>query len=186
MTWKSAFIRILLFGALLLSGPVLADEDFSNIFDGKKLSPAARDRAFEGKVYLLLDQLDDKSAKYVRLTRFENTIVITGEVDNSKNAKLIDALVLDAAGIKRETPAGTVVVPEKDRACGGRPATGNTKRRMIVTGDRDCSSLRGAASGQVKGRVYNHLGVAAPQPAMKVAQSKLLLAKTVLELVDSG
>lgn len=186
MSLKSAFSRVLLFGALVLSGPILAVEDFSNIFDRNKLSPAAQDRAFEGKAYLLLDQLADTAAKYVQLTRFGNTIVITGEVENSTQAKAIDALVLDAAGIKRETPAGTVVVPEKDRACGGKPAMGNVKRRMIVKGNKDCSSLRGAEPGQARGRVYNHLGVAAPQPAMKVAESNLLLAGTVLELVDSG
>ena len=178
MLWKETF-SWLLFAALTLSGAIQAG-------DGKQLSPAAQDRAFENKVYRLLDQQAGKAAQYVQLTRFKNTIVITGEVENSSHASVIDALVLDAAGIKRETPAGSTVVPENARECGGKPAMGNVKRRQIVKADRDCSSLRSDGPGQARGRVYNHLGVAAPDPSLKLAQSNLLLAETVLELVDSG
>ena len=180
LTWT------LLFGALALSGVIQADEDFSAALDSKRQSPAALDRAFEGKVYQLLDQRVDLAARYVQVTRFGNTIVITGEVEKSDTAKQIDALVMKAAGIKRETPAGSAVVAEKDKECGGKPATGNAKRKLIVTGNKDCSSLRGDESDQARGRFYNHLAVGAPDAPGKVAAANLLLAETVFELVDAG
>ena len=186
MLLKSTCIWILLFAALTLSGPILADEDYSNLFEGKQSTLAAQDRAFESKVYLLIDQLADSIARYVQVTRFGNTIVITGEVEKSSYSTGIDVLILDAAGIKRETPGGTAVVPTKNRDCGGKPAIGNVKRRQIVKGNKDCSSLRGDARGQARGMVYNHLAVGAPAPALKIAKANLLLAETVLELVDSG
>ena len=179
MLWNKSFSWLLLSAALALSGAIRADDD-------KQLSPAAQDRTFENMGYLLLDQEAGAAARYVRLTRFKNTILITGEVENSSHASVIDALVLDAAGIKRETPAGTTVVPKKHRECGGKPVTGNVKRQQIVKADRDCSSLQSDASGQSRGRVYNHLSVAAPDPSMKLAQSNLLLAETALELVEAG
>ena len=185
MQWKSPIARVL-FLTLSLCGPIQADEDFFNTFAGKQLSPAAQDRAFEDKVYRLLDQQAGAAAKYVQLTRFENILVITGEVKNSSHASVVDELVLNAAGIKRETPAGSAVLPEKDRECGGLPAMGNIKRKQIVTRDRDCSSLRKDKSGEARGSVYNHLAIAAPDPALKVAAANLLLAETIMELVEAG
>ncbi len=184
--WKSASVWILLFGMVTLSGLVRADSGFLDMFDEGESSAAAKDRAFEGKVYDLLEQQAGVVSKYVQVTRFGNIIVITGEVKESAHATVIDGLVLEAAGIKRETQAGSTVVPEKKRECGGRAATGNTKRRMIVTGKKDCSSLRSDEPGQAKGKVYNHIAVAASDTAKKVAAANLLLAEAVLELVDAG
>ncbi len=186
MLWRKTCNSILLSGALTLSGPMLADEGILNFSDGGKASPAAQDRAFEARAHRLLDQLADSAARYVTVTRFENTIIITGEVKSSSDASVVDALVLDAAGIKRETPAGSMVMPARDRECGGKPAMGNVKRRQTVKGDRDCSSLRGGEPGKARGRVYNHLAVGASDPPMKVARTNLLLAETMLELVDAG
>jgi len=184
--WKSASVWMLLIGMVTLSGSIRAGEGFLNMFDEGESSSAARDRAFEGKVYDLLEQQAGVVSKYVQVTRFGNIIVITGEVKESAHATVIDGLVLEAAGIKRETQAGSTVVPEKKRECGGRAATGNTKRRMIVTGKKDCSSLRSDEPGQAKGKVYNHIAVAASDTAKKVAAANLLLAEAVLELVDAG
>ena len=186
MLWKSILAWTLLFGVVTLSGSIQADEDFWGVFDGGKPSSATQDRAFEGKVYDLLEQQTGVVSRYVQVTRFGNTIVITGEVENSAHATVIDGLVLESAGIKRETQAGSAVVPEKDRECGGKPATGNAKRRLIVKGKKDCSSLRSDEPGQARGRVYNHLAVAALDPSRKVAAAKLLLAEAVMELVDAG
>ena len=186
MLWKSSSTWILLFAMVVLSGSIRADWGFSGVLDEDQPSPAAHDHAFEGKAYNLMEQQAGSAALYVQVTRFGNTIVITGEVKDSADARMIDELVLNAAGIKRETNAGSVVVPEKDRECGGRAATGNAKRRMIVTGKKDCSSLRSDEPEQARGRVYNHLALAAPDPSMKVAAAKLLLAETAMELVDAG
>jgi hypothetical protein len=186
MFWRSASVWILLFGMVTLSGLVRADSGFLDMFDEGGASSAAKDRAFEGKVYDLLERQAGAVAKYVQVTRFGNIIVITGEVKESAHATVIDGLVLEAAGIKRETQTGSTVVPEKKRECGGRAATGNAKRRMIVTGKKDCSSLRSDEPDQAKGRVYNHLAVSGSDPAMKVAAANLLLAEAVLELVDAG
>jgi len=182
MLRKSVCAWILLFGMVALSGSIHA----AGGAGVKQLSPAALDRLFEDEVYLHLEQQVGSAARYVQVTRFGNTIVITGEVENAAHAKVIDELVLDAAGVKRETPAGATVVPEKSRGCGGRPASGNVKRRQIVSGNRDCSSLRSDQPGQVKGKVYNHLGVTASDSAWKVAVANLLLAETIVELVDAG
>jgi len=149
MLWRKTCNSILLSGALTLPGSILADEGISDFSDAGKASPAAQDRAFEGKVHRLLDQLADSAARYVTVTRFGNTILITGEVKSSSDANVVDALVLAAAGIRRETPAGSVVMPGRDR-------------------------------------VYNHLAVGASDPPMKVAKTNLLLAETMLELVDAG
>ena len=186
MLWKSASVWILLFDMVTLSGSVRADGDFWDIFDERQQSPAAQDRIFEGKVYSFLEQQAGAKAKYVQVTRFGNIIVITGEVKNSAEAALIDGLVLEAAGIQRETQAGSTVVPEKDRECGGKAASGNAKRKMIVTGKKDCSSLRSDEPKQARGKVYNHLAVEASDPSMKIAAANLLLANVVLELVDAG
>ena len=186
MLWKSASTWILLFTLAALSGPARPDWGFSGVLDEEQPSPAAHDYAFEGKAYHLLEQQIGPAARYVQVTRFGNTIVITGEVKDSADARLIDELVLKAAGIKRETNAGSTVVPEKDKECGGKPATGNAKRRMIVTGKKNCSSLRSDKPDQARGRVYNHLALAAPDPSMKVAAANLLLAETAVELVDAG
>ena len=186
MLWKSVSAWIVLFGLVTSSGLVRAVGDFSDLLDDKQLSPAALDRAFEGGVYRLLEQKVGAAARFVQLTRFGNTIVISGEVEKSVDAKKIDGLVLKAAGIKREAPGGSAVVPEKDRECDGKPATGNAKRKLIVTGKKDCSSLRSDESGQARGRVYNHLAVGAADAPNKIAAAKLLLAETVVELVDAG
>lgn len=186
MLWKSILVWIMLLGVAILSGSIQADGDFRDLFDRGKPSSATQDRAFEGKVYDLLEQQAGVASRYVQVTRFGNIIVITGEVKDSAHATVIDGLVLDAAGIKRETHADTTVVPKKDRECGGKPVAGNAKRRLIVTGKKDCSSLRSDEPGQARGRVYNHLGVAAPDPSRKVAAAKLLLAEAVVELVDAG
>jgi hypothetical protein len=184
--WKTASVWMLLFCMVPLSGSLQADSDFWGAFEGGQLSPAAQDRIFEGKVYGLLEQQAGAVAKYIEVTRLGNIIVITGEVTDSAHATVIDGLVLEAAGIKRETGAGEKVVPERDRECGGRIVTGNAKRRMIVSGKKDCSALRSDEPGQAKGKVYNHIAVAVSDPAMKVAAANLLLAKAVLELVDAG
>ncbi len=186
MLRKSFLAWTLLSSMVTLSGSIQAKEGFFIIPGGEQLSPAALDRAFEARAYSLLDQEIGSAAKHVQVTRFGNTIVITGEVENSAHAMVIDDLVLNAAGIKRETQTGSAVVPEKDRECGGRPVTGNAKRRLIVTGNKDCSSLRGDESGQARGRVYNHLAVAASDPPRKIAAAKLLLAEAVMKLVDAG
>jgi hypothetical protein len=180
MLRKSVCVWVLLFGMVALSGSLQSAEV-------QEVSPAALDRLFEGQVYLHVDQQVGSAARHVQVSRFGNTIVITGEVENAAHAKVIDELVLDAAGIKRETPAGATVVPENSRECGGRRASGgNVKRRQIVSGNRDCSSLRSDQTGQAKGRVYNHLGVAASDPAWDVAVANLLLAEATVELVDAG
>ncbi len=186
MLRKSILAWTLLSGIVTLSGSIQAEGGFFNEPGGKQLSPAAQDRVFAARVYSLLDQETGPVAKHVQVTRFGNTIVITGEVENSAHATVIDGLVLESAGIKRETQAGSAVVPEKDRECGGKPATGNAKRRLIVKGKKDCSSLRSDEPGQARGRVYNHLAVAALDPSRKVAAAKLLLAEAVVELVDAG
>ena len=186
MFWRSAGFWILLFGMVTLSGSIRADRGFLDMFDEGESSSAAQDRAFEGKVYDLMEQQAGAVSRYVQVTRFGNIIVISGEVKDSAHATVIDGLVLEAAGIKRETQAGSTVVPEKKRECGGRAVTGNTKRRMIVTGKKDCSSLRSDKPEQAKGKVYNHIAVAASDTAKKVAVANLLLAEAVLELVDAG
>ena len=165
MLWKSAGAWILLLSLLISSGSIRADWGFSGMLEDVQPSLAAHDHAFEGKVYHLMEQNAGPEARYVRVIRFGNTIVITGEVKDSADARMIDELVLNAAGIKRETNTGSTVVPEKDRECGGRPATGNAKRRMIVTGKKDCSSLRSDEPDQARGRVYNHLALAASDPS---------------------
>jgi len=179
MLRNSVCTLMLLFGMLALSGSIQAARV-------PGVSPAALDRLFEGEVYLQVDQQVGAAARYVEVTRFGNTIVITGEVENASHATVIEDLVLEAAGVKRETPAGNAVVPERQKECGGKAATGNDKRRQIVSGSRDCSSLRGDQPGRAKGRVYNHLGVAAPDPAWSVAVANLLLAEAIVELVDAG
>jgi hypothetical protein len=120
MLRKSVCAWILLFGVVALSGSFQA----AGGAEVKQPSPAALDRLFEGEAYLHMDQQVGSAARYVQVTRFGNTIVITGEVDNAAHAKVIDMLVLDVAGVKRETPAGNTVVPENSRECGGRPAPG--------------------------------------------------------------
>lgn len=186
MFWRTASAWILLFGMVALSGSIRADGGFLDMFNEGESSSAAQDRVFESKVYDLLERQAGAVSRYVQVTRFGNIILITGEVKDSAHAMVIDGLVLEAAGIKRETQAGSTVVPEKKRECGGRAATGNTKRRMIVTGKKDCSSLHSDKPEQAKGKVYNHIAVAASDTAKKVAAANLLLAEAVLELVDAG
>ena len=127
MLRKSVCAWIVLFGMMALSGSIHAAGE-------EGVSPAVQDRLFESEVYHHMDQQVGLVARYVQVTRFGNNIVITGEVENAAYSKVIDMLVLDAAGVKRDTSSGNTVVPIKNKGCGGRPASGgNVKRRQIVS-----------------------------------------------------
>jgi hypothetical protein len=158
-------------------------------FTARSLSQAGLDRAFECQVQQLVDEHADRlQGADVVVTRFGNTIVITGQAQDAGGRARIDKLVLDAAGISREQVDAPTVVPAKTRGCEGRALAANTKRKSILKTNRDCSSLRvdDEPEAETKGQVYNHVGLASPDPAMQLARQELLAAQARLSLLDNG
>ena len=175
---------------LLLLGflPAHAGWEFPE-FTARPQSQAGLDRAFECQVQQLVDEHADRlQGADVVVTRFGNTIVITGQAQDADGRAYIDRLVLDAAGITREQVDAPTVVPAKTRGCEGRALAANTKRKSILKTNRDCSSLRvdSDTGAETKGQVFNHVGLASPDPAMQLARQELLAAQARLSLLDSG
>jgi len=145
------------------------------------------DRAFEVEVYHLLQQrLGGEAVRYVRITRFGNTLLLTGAVPDAAVRDEVDAVVLEAAGIRREEPDTSEVVPVRTRDCGGKPVIGNVRRKQIVSGDKDCSALRAEPKAEATGQLYNHIELVASDPARHVAAADVLAAQARLALVEAG
>jgi hypothetical protein len=164
--------------ASVAAGPGLPDEPHS---------AGELDRAFEVEVYHLLQQrLGAEVVRYVRITRFRNTLLLTGEVHSDALRAEVDAVVLEAAGIRREADDTTGVVPARTRNCGGRPVTGNVRRKQIVRSDTDCSALRAGTEALATGHLYNHLGLVSSEPDRHAAVADVLAAQARLALVEAG
>lgn len=181
--------KILRAGLLLLAIqlPAYAGWGFPE-FNASAPGPAAMDRAFECEVQQLMEEHADRlQGVDAVVTRFGNTIVITGQARDAGDRARVDKLVLDVAGITREQPGEATVVPASTRGCEGRTVAANTKRRSILDSSKDCSSLRGEDDLQVtlKGQVFNHIGVASPDPVAQLARAELLAAQARLALIDS-
>lgn len=151
------------------------------------LPPGELDRAFELEAYHLLTQrLGLDATRYVRVTRFGNTILLTGTARSAAERAQVEELLLEVAGIRRETPDSAVVVPRRSRDCGDRPVLGNARRRQIVRGGEDCSALRAEDEAPATGRLYNQLGNAAADPDRELAAADLLAARARYALVEAG
>ena len=171
-------------GGLLLGMAALATSAQAAGAGVKQPSPAALDHLFEDEVYLRMDLDIGAAARYVLVTRIGNTIVLSGEVENADHSRVIEDLVLNAAGAKRKTPSSNTIVPENNRECSGRPAGGgNGKHQQIAPASGECSSLRGK---HPRGKFYNHLRVGSSDPALDFALANQLLAEATVELVDAG
>ena len=168
---------------LSLAAPAVAGRDLQDAV----FSTGEQDRAFEVEVYQLLQQqLGREAVRYVRITRFGNTLLLTGVVADASLRDRVDALVLEAAGIRREAPAATGVVPAHTRDCGGKPVIGNARRRQIVSSDKDCSALRTAPGAEATGQMFNHIDLASPEPARDTAAADVVAARARLALVEAG
>ena len=182
--------RLLYVWALLLavSLPVQAEWEFS-VFTAESMSPAGLDRAFECEVSRLMDehagQLQGVDAV---VTRFGNTIVITGQARDAADRMRVDQLVLDVAGITREEQGAPTVVPASTLACDGRSVPANIKRKSTVKPNRDCSSLRAEPGmhDEATGRVFNHVAVGSTDPVKQLAHAELLAAQARMALLDAG
>ena len=165
----------LLLAACLPVHAVRAGWDFS-VFTAEDPSPAGMDRAFEYEAYRLMDVHTDRlQGVDAVVTRFGNTIVVTGQAQAEGDRARVDKLVLEVAGIKREPDNGSAVIPARTRECGGKAMASNTKRKSIVKPDKDCSSLRSddGLQLQVKGQVFNHIAIASSDPARQLAGAAL-------------
>ena len=177
-------------GLLLLAIhlPAHADWEFPE-FTARSPSPAGMDRAFECEVQQLMDEHADRlQGVDAVVTRFGNTIVITGQARDTGDRARMDKLVLDAAGIIREQVDVPTVVPANTSGCEGKALAANTKRKSILKTSRDCSSLRVDEDQQVatKGQVFNHIGVASSDPVVQFARAELLAVQARLSLIDDG
>ena len=159
------------------------------VFLSDKLRPEGLDRAFECEVTLLMDRhADQLEGVTAAVTRFGNTIVITGYAPNEAARDRVDQLVLNAAGITRQQPGVATVVPASTLACDGRLVPANAKRRSTVKPGRDCSSLRAGSGRQseASGQVFNHVAVGAGDPAQQLARAGLLAAQARMALLDDS
>ena len=180
--------RWLRIGLLVMVLPAHADWELP-IFTAQSLEPAALDKAFEcGVQRLVYEHADRLQGVDAVVTRFGNTIVITGQARDAGDRERLDQLVLDAAGITREQQGSPTVVPARTRGCQGKALASNSKRKLIVKTSRDCSSLRVDADVQVPatGRVFNHIAVASPDPVKQRASAALLAAQASMSLIDAG
>lgn len=179
----SASIVLLLLCCLSLAAPVAAGWSLQE----EPLSAGELDRAFEVEVYHLLQQrLGSEVVRYVRITRFGNTLLLTGTVQDAAVRAEVDAVVLEAAGIRREVPDNSEVVPVRTRDCGGKTVIGNVRRKQIVRGDKDCSALRAEPKEEATGQLFNHIEQVASDPARHAAAADVLAAQARLALVDAG
>ena len=186
----TALQRCLSVGALvfLISFSVRAEWEFP-VFATDTLQPGAMDRAFECELAGLIDkqagQLGDVKAV---VTRFGNTIVITGYAPDAAGRERVDQLVLDAAGITRKEQGVATVVPANTLACDGRLVPANAKRRSTVKPGRDCSSLRAEPGKQdeASGRVFNHVAVGAADAGKQLVHAELLAAQAKVALLDGA
>ncbi len=145
------------------------------------------DRAFELEVYhRLIRGLGLETTRYVRITRFGNTILITGMVPGEEAREEVEKVVLEVAGIRREAPDTAEVVPVRTRDCGGKPVLGNVRRKQIVSGDRECSALRAAPEVQATGQLFNHVELTGQEPDRYAAVADVLAAQARLALVEAG
>jgi hypothetical protein len=175
-------------GLLVVVLPVHADWALP-VFSARGVEPAALDSAFECEVQqLVYEQADRLQGVDAVVTRFGNTIVITGQARDAGDRERLDQLVLAAAGITREQQGSPAVVPAKTRGCQGKALASNTKRKSIVKTSRDCSSLRVDADVQMPttGRVFNHIAVASPDPVKQRASAGLLAAQASMSLIAAG
>ena len=175
-------------GLLVMVLPVHADWTLP-VFSAQSREPAALDGVFECKVQqLVYEQADRLQGVDAVVTRFGNTIVITGQAQDAGDRERLDQLVLAAAGITREQQGSPTVVPARTRGCQGKALASNTKRKSIVKTSRDCSSLRVDADVQMPttGRVFNHIAVASPDPVKQRARAGLLAAQASMSLVAAG
>jgi len=178
----------LLLAACLPVHAVRADWDFS-VFTAENPSPEGMDRAFEYEAYRLMDEHAGRlQGVDAVVTRFGNTIVITGQAQGEGDRARVDKLVLEVAGVKRERDNGSIVIPARTRECGGKAMASNTKRKSIVKPDKDCSSLRSedGLQLQVKGQVFNHIAIASSDPARQLAAAALQAAQATMSLLDAG
>ncbi len=182
--------RWLYLGAVifLISFSVRAEWGFP-VFATDTLRPDAMDRAFECEATRLMDkqaaQLEDVNAV---VTRFGNTIVITGYAPDEAGRERVDQLVLDAAGIIRKEQGVATVVPASTLACDGKLVPANEKRRSTVKPGRDCSTLRAESGRQdeASGQVFNHVAVGAGDPGKQLAHAELLAAQAKVALLDGA
>ena len=177
-------------GAGLLAMVLPAHADWGlPIFTAQSLAPVALDRAFECEVQqLMYEHADRLQGVDAVVTRFGNTIVITGQAQDAGDRERLDQLVLDAAGITREQQDSPAVVPARTRGCEGKALVANTKRKSIVKSNKDCSSLRVDDDLQVaaKGQVFNHIAIASPDPVKQRASAGLLAAQASMSLINAG
>ena len=185
---KSGLLLVILLVPLLVRAEWKMPE-----FGEQELTPAGKDRAFECKVGRLLDERYGHSDDiFIVVSRFGNSIVITGEVADAESREQVDQLVLDAAGITRKEADSAAVIPANTRACDGKPLLANPKRKSIVKSSRDCSSLRSddrqpdSKQEALQGQVFNHLAVASDSPARQYAESELLAAQARMALINAG
>jgi hypothetical protein len=145
------------------------------------------DRGFELEAYhLLTRRLGLETTRYVRITRFGNTILVTGLVPDETGRERVEEVVLEVAGIRREAPGAAEVVPERTRNCGGKTVIGNVRRKQIVDSKADCSALRAAPEEPATGRLFNHLGLISSQPDRQIAAADMLAAQARFALVEAG
>jgi len=179
---------LLRIGLLVIVLPAHADWELP-IFTAQSQEPAALDRAFECEVQRrLYEHADRLHGVDAVVTRFGNTIVITGQARDAGDRERLDQLVLATAGTTREQQNSPVVVPARTRGCEGKALASNTKRKLIVKTGKDCSSLRTNEDVQVPatGRVFNHIAVASPDPVKQRASAGLLAAQASMSLIDAG
>ncbi|MGD8875990.1 MAG: hypothetical protein PVH38_12650, partial [Gammaproteobacteria bacterium] len=145
------------------------------------------DRAFELEAYhLLTRRLGLETTRYVRITRFGNTILITGMVPGEEAREKVETVVMEVAGIRREAPGTAGVVPERTHNCGGRVVTGNVRRKQIVDSKADCSALRATPDEPATGRLFNHLELISSEPDRQTAAADMLAAQARYRLVEAG
>lgn len=174
---------LLLLCCLSMSVPVAAGWGLQE----EPLPPSELDRAFELEVYhLLTRRLGLETTRYVRITRFGNTILITGMVPGENARERVEEVVMEVAGIRREDPGTAGVVPERTRNCGGRAVIGNARRKQIVDSKADCSALRAEPDEPATGRLFNHLDLISSEPDRQTAAADMLAAQARYALVEAG
>ena len=188
--WLTLLKRSIFVGLLFVTAnfPVQAEWEFPAL-SADTPRPDDLDRAFECEITGLMDRYADQfEGVNAVVTRFGNTIVITGYAHNEAGRDRIDQLVLDAAGIARKKQGDATVVPASTLACDGKLVPANAKRRSTVKPGRDCSSLRAESGRQnaATGRVYNHVALGAADPDIQLARAELLAAQAKVALLDGA
>jgi len=146
--------------------------------------PHLEDWRFELDVSaMLLAEPDVARETRVEVTRFGDTILLTGEAPSATLRERVDSLVLKQAGLKRPVAGGSRAVADRTQGCGGKQGAANARRRFNLGANRPCSPV---VEDEQEAGFHNQIRIRPPKSASERAADELLAAQIRRRLAVHG